>query len=63
MDPAFCESPRVCRLIGREEGLSPEEQFLLEAAAYVHDIGIRPAEEKYGGLRRKASGAGGSSGG
>lgn len=35
-------------LIGREEGLSPEEQFLLEAAAYVHDIGIRPAEEKYG---------------
>ena len=35
-------------LIGREEGLSQEEQFLLEAAAYVHDIGIRPAEEKYG---------------
>ena len=35
-------------LIGREEGLDPKAQFLLEAAAYVHDIGIRKAEEKYG---------------
>ena len=34
--------------IGRGEGLSPELQRTLEAAAYVHDIGIKPAIEKYG---------------
>lgn len=36
------------RYIGRQEGLSQEELETLEAAAYVHDIGIRPAERKYG---------------
>lgn len=35
-------------LIGRLEKLDAPTQFILEAAAYVHDIGIRPAEEKYG---------------
>ena len=30
------------------EGLSEEEQHILETAAIVHDIGIKPAEEKYG---------------
>ena len=35
-------------LIGRMEKLDPAVQEVLEAAAYVHDIGIRPAEEKYG---------------
>lgn len=34
--------------IGRGEGLTPELQNTLEAAAYVHDIGIKPAIEKYG---------------
>ncbi len=34
--------------IGRQEHLTEEQQFLLEAAAVVHDIGIRPADEKYG---------------
>ena len=34
--------------IGRQEGLSDALQAVLEAAALVHDIGIRPAEEKYG---------------
>ena len=51
-------------LIGREEGLSPEEQFLLEAAAYVHGqsaFGLR--RKKYGACGGKLSGAGGSSGG
>lgn len=36
------------RYIGRREGLAGEELETLEAAAYVHDIGIRPAEEEYG---------------
>jgi len=34
--------------IGRAEALPDEKQFLLEAVALIHDIGIRPAEEKYG---------------
>ncbi len=34
--------------MGRREGLPAETQLILEAAAIVHDIGIRPAEEKYG---------------
>ena len=28
--------------------MSPDALQTLEAAAYVHDIGIKPAEEKYG---------------
>lgn len=35
-------------LIGELEGLDPETMFTLEAAAYVHDIGIKPALLKYG---------------
>ncbi len=35
-------------LIGRQEGLDERTQQILEVAAIVHDIGIRPAEEKYG---------------
>lgn len=34
--------------IGREEGLEEEEQMILEAAAVLHDIGIRNCKEKYG---------------
>lgn len=34
--------------IGTKEGLDPTSLYILEAAAYIHDIGIRPAEEKYG---------------
>lgn len=34
--------------IGRLEKLSPEEQFTLELAATLHDIGIKPSKEKYG---------------
>ena len=36
------------KLMGREEGLDAETQFILESAALVHDIGIRASEQKYG---------------
>lgn len=35
-------------MIGRSENLNEEEQRILETAAIVHDIGIKPSEEKYG---------------
>lgn len=35
-------------LIGREESLDENTQLILESAAIVHDIGIKPAMEKYG---------------
>ncbi|MEA4921264.1 MAG: HD domain-containing protein [Clostridiaceae bacterium] len=35
-------------LIGREEELAENTQLILECAAIVHDIGIKPAMEKYG---------------
>lgn len=40
-------------LIGRLEGLKEREQFYLEAAAVVHDIGIKNAEKKYGSCNGK----------
>lgn len=39
--------------IGRLEGLTDAEQFVLEAASYVHDVGIPPAQEKYGSCNGK----------
>ena len=36
------------RVIGLAEGLNAEEMEIIEAAAITHDIGIRPALEKYG---------------
>ena len=51
-DPAriqhFTKVHSYARLIGRMEGLDADTLFTLEAAAYVHDIGIRVAERKYG---------------
>ena len=38
----------LARYIGRMEGLAGEALETLEAAALVHDIGIRPAEETCG---------------
>ena len=35
-------------LIGKMEGLGGREQYVLELAALVHDIGIKISEEKYG---------------
>ena len=51
-DPArvqhFIKVHAFARLIGVSEGLSEKELFTLEAAALVHDIGIKKAEEIYG---------------
>ena len=44
---------RFAQLIGHMEGLDDHTQFLVECAALVHDIGIRPAEEKYGSCSGK----------
>lgn len=44
----FTKVHAYAKLIGELEGLDNETLRILEAAAYVHDIGIRPAEEKYG---------------
>ena len=44
----FIKVHSFAKLIGESEGLDERTQMILEAAAYVHDIGIRPAEEKYG---------------
>lgn len=35
-------------LIGRQEGVDEHTLFILDAVGYIHDIGIRLAEEKYG---------------
>ena len=39
---------RFAQLMGRMEHLDGHTQFITECAALVHDIGIHPAEEKYG---------------
>ena len=44
----FVKVHAFARYIGRREGLTGELLETLEAAAYVHDIGIRLAEERYG---------------
>lgn len=36
----FLKVHAFAKQIGLEEGLDAETQFILEAAAYVHDIGI-----------------------
>lgn len=44
----FLKVHSLCRLIALGEALPEDELYTLEAAAYVHDIGIRAAYEKYG---------------
>ena len=44
----FLKVHEFARLIGQMEGLPADVQETLEAAAVVHDIGIHPAERKYG---------------
>lgn len=44
----FTKVHSYARLIGIGEELDDASLFILEAAAYKHDIGIRVAEEKYG---------------
>lgn len=51
-DPAriqhFVKVHSFAKLIGQEEYIDDHTLYILEAAAYVHDIGIRPSIEKYG---------------
>lgn len=44
----FVKVHSFARLIGLGEGLSEEQLVILEAAAYVHDIGIKIAEKEKG---------------
>lgn len=44
----FTKVHSYARLIGIGEEIDDASLFILEAAAYTHDIGIRVAEEKYG---------------
>ena len=44
----FIKVHSFAKLIGELENLSEEEQYTLEIAAYVHDIGIKKSEELYG---------------
>ncbi len=44
----FIKVASYARTIGVGEGYGPSCLLTLEAAAIVHDIGIHPAEEKYG---------------
>ncbi|SFG74281.1 HD domain-containing protein [Lachnospiraceae bacterium C7] len=44
----FIKVHSFAELIGKGEQLDEDTMFILEVAAYVHDIGIKPAEEKYG---------------
>lgn len=44
----FLKVYQFAALIGKLEGLSPEQLEILEIAAILHDIGIIPSEKKYG---------------
>ncbi|MBR3357942.1 MAG: HD domain-containing protein [Solobacterium sp.] len=44
----FLKVHAFAKTIGVQEGLDEETLYILETAALVHDIGIRPALEKYG---------------
>ncbi len=51
-DPAriqhFIKVYEFAHVIGMKEGLDAEALHILDMASVMHDIGIRPAEEKYG---------------
>lgn len=49
----FIKVHAFAKLIGEQEGLSDTLQLTLEAAALVHDIGILPAERKFGNCNGK----------
>lgn len=44
----FVKVHAFAKLIGEMEQVDEKTLEILEAAAYVHDIGIKPAESKYG---------------
>lgn len=51
-DPKRCQHwikvHSLSRMIGMQEGLAEHTLYVLEAAAMVHDCGIKPGEAKYG---------------
>ncbi len=49
----FIKVHEFASLIGQQEGLTKEQQYILNAAAIVHDIGIREAEIRYGNSNGK----------
>lgn len=44
----FIKVYEYAHMIGKLEGLDEKTQKILDLAAILHDIGIRPSEEKYG---------------
>lgn len=44
----FLKVHSFAKAIGELESIDQNELYILEAAAIVHDIGIKPSEEKYG---------------
>lgn len=49
----FIKVHSFARLIGLEEKIDDETQNILEIAAILHDVGIKPALEKYGSASGK----------
>ena len=49
----FIKVYEFAKLIGNMENISPDEMEVLEAAAIVHDIGIKVCMEKYGNCNGK----------
>jgi predicted metal-dependent HD superfamily phosphohydrolase len=49
----FCKVHSYAKLIAEMENIDKESQFILEAAALTHDIGIHLCEEKYGNCSGK----------
>lgn len=49
----FVKVHNFAATIGVAEGLDEQTLFILEAAAILHDIGIHPAEAKYGSSNGK----------
>lgn len=49
----FVKVFEFARMIGIQEKLEERTQNILEIAAILHDIGIHPAEEKYGNCNGK----------
>jgi predicted metal-dependent HD superfamily phosphohydrolase len=49
----FCKVHSYAMLIAEMENIDKDTQFILEAAALTHDIGIHLCEEKYGNCSGK----------
>ena len=59
----FIKVHALAQLIGRQEQLNERTQFILEAAALTHDIGIKNGEAKFAPVNAAVNaGAGGTAG-